>query len=246
MILRILFQTSLNIKYLMIKLFRNIKNRLKQKSFLKKQMHRIHLKGSLLNAFYNKKVIFVHIPKTAGISVAKAIFGDVSLEGHRSIMFYKNLFNEDFSEYFTFSVVRNPWDRLYSAFKFLEKGGINIHDRNAYEQYLEEYKDFEDFVTNGLNKEMIYEIMHFIPQSEFICSKDGKIDVNYIARFENLKDDISELSEKVNDILKSNYKLDHHNKTDKKDYKDIYTIQMIEKVHQIYQKDIDIFEYKFS
>jgi len=225
----------------MIKLFRNIKNRLKQKSFLKKQMRKIHLKGSLLNAFYSKKIIFVHIPKTAGISVAKAIFGDVSLEGHRSIMFYKNLFNEDFSEYFTFSVVRNPWDRLYSAFKFLAKGGINIHDRNAYEQYLEEYKDFEDFVTNGLNKKMIYEIMHFIPQSEFICSKDGKIDVNYIARFENLKDDISKLSEKINNPIE----LDHHNSNKKVSYKEIYTSDMIKKVEEIYKMDIINFNYKF-
>ncbi|MBT6808539.1 MAG: sulfotransferase family 2 domain-containing protein [Flavobacteriales bacterium] len=225
----------------MIKLFRNIKNRLKQKSFLKKQMRKVHLKGSLLNAFYSKKIIFVHIPKTAGISVAKAIFGDVSLEGHRSIMFYKNLFNEDFSEYFTFSVVRNPWDRLYSAFKFLEKGGINIHDRNAYEQYLEEYKDFEDFVTNGLNKKMIYEIMHFIPQSEFICSKDGKIDVNYIARFENLKDDISKLSEKINNPIE----LDHHNSNKKVSYKEIYTSDMIKKVEEIYKMDIINFNYKF-
>ena len=225
----------------MIKLFRNIKNRLKQKSFLKKQMRKIHLKGSLLNAFYSKKIIFVHIPKTAGISVAKAIFGDVSLGGHRSVMFYKNLFNEDFSEYFTFSVVRNPWDRLYSAFKFLEKGGINIHDRNAYEQYLEEYKDFEDFVTNGLNKKMIYEIMHFIPQSEFICSKDGKIDVNYIARFENLKDDISKLSEKINNPIE----LDHHNSNKKVSYKEIYTSDMIKKVEEIYKMDIINFNYKF-
>ena len=225
----------------MIKLFRNIKNRLNQKSFLKKQMRKIHLKGSLLNAFYSKKIIFVHIPKTAGISVAKAIFGDVSLEGHRSIMFYKNLFNEDFSEYFTFSVVRNPWDRLYSAFKFLEKGGINIHDRNAYEQYLEEYKDFEDFVTNGLNTKMIYEIMHFIPQSEFICSKDGKIDVNYIARFENLKDDISKLSEKINNPIE----LDHHNSNKKVSYKEIYTSDMIKKVEEIYKMDIINFNYKF-
>ena len=225
----------------MIKLFRNIKNRLNQKSFLKKQMRKIHLKGSLLNAFYSKKIIFVHIPKTAGISVAKAIFGDVSLEGHRSVMFYKNLFNEDFSEYFTFSVVRNPWDRLYSAFKFLEKGGINIHDRNAYEQYLEEYKDFEDFVTNGLNKKMIYEIMHFIPQSEFICSKDGKIDVNYIARFENLKDDISKLSEKINNPIE----LDHHNSNKKVSYKEIYTSDMIKKVEEIYKMDIINFNYKF-
>jgi len=88
---------------------------------------------------------------------------------------------------------------------------------------------------------MIYEIMHFIPQSEFICSKDGKIDVNYIARFENLKDDISKLSEKINNPIE----LDHHNSNKKVSYKEIYTSDMIKKVEEIYKMDIINFNYKF-
>ena len=52
--------------------------------------------------------------------------------------------------------------------------------------------------------------------------------------------------DKVNDILKLDFHLDHYNKTDKKDYKDIYTTEMIEKVNNIYKKDIDIFEYSFK
>ena len=84
--------------------------------------------------------------------------------------------------------------------------------------------------------------MHFIPQYEFVCNKNGKIIVDYVGKFENLNQSLDE----INDILKSDFELEHHNKTDKKDYKDIYTPEMIEKVHQIYQKDIDIFEYNFK
>lgn len=226
----------------MIKFIRNINQYFKKIKFANNQKKNLNKKGTLLHSFSEKKQIFIHIPKTAGISVVKAFFGDVTLEGHRSVSFYKQVFGSRYSDFFTFTIVRNPWDRLYSAYKFLEKGGMNIHDKNAFETHLSIYRDFEDFVLNGLNKKITLEIMHLIPQHEFVCDKNGKIIVDHIGRFENLNKSI----EKINDILKSDFKLEHHNKTDKKNYKDIYTTKMIEKVHQIYQKDIDIFEYKFS
>jgi len=206
------------------------------------QKYKIKQDGALLNAFYSTRTIFIHIPKTAGVSLVKSIFGHVTLEGHRSVSFYKQVFGTRYSDFFTFTIVRNPWDRLYSAYKFLQKGGINIHDKNAFETHLSTYKDFEDFVLKGLNEKIIWEIMHLIPQYEFVCDKNGKIIVDYVGKFENLKESVDE----INDILKLDFELKHHNKTDNKDYKDIYTTEMIEKVHQIYQKDIDIFEYSFK
>lgn len=35
----------------------------------------------------------------------------------------------EFEDYFKFTFVRNPWDRLLSAFLFLKKGGANKVDR---------------------------------------------------------------------------------------------------------------------
>jgi len=223
-------------------MIKRILNKIRKARFAKRQLYKTHKKGTLINSFYESKTIFIHIPKTAGISLVKSIFGDVTLESHRFVSFYKQVFGNRYSDFFTFTIVRNPWDRLYSSYKFLEKGGINIHDKNAFETYLSTYKDFEDFVLKGLNEKIIWEIMHLIPQYEFVCNKNGKIIVDYVGRFENMNKSLDE----INDILKSDFKLEHHNKTDKKDYKDIYTTEMIEKVHQIYQKDIDIFEYSFK
>jgi len=221
---------------------RNIIRNIKKNNFAKKQIGKVIKDGTLLNAFNKKKIIFIHIPKTAGISLVKSIFGDVTLEGHRFVSFYKQVFGNRYSEFFTFTIVRNPWDRLYSAYKFLEKGGINIHDKNAFETHLSTYKDFEDFVLKGLNEKIIWEIMHFIPQYEFVCDKNGKIIVDYLVRFESLQEDIAGLSKKINlEVV-----MDHHNYNKKKDYREAYTKEMIEKVHHIYQKDIDVFEYSFK
>lgn len=223
----------------MIKFLRNISQRIKRNIFAKNQKRKINQKGSLINAFNDSNTIFVHIPKTAGISIIKAIYGDVSKEGHRSIYFYKQVFDKDFNDFFTFTFIRNPYDRLYSSYKFLQNGGMNQHDKNAFQKYLSHYTDFEDFVLNGLNSEIIYEIIHFIPQSEFICNNDGKIMVDFIGKFENLYEDIKDLSEKINKEIV----LEHHNKNNKLDFSKIYTEDMKLKVYNIYKKDVEIFRY---
>ena len=210
--------------------------------YAKSQYKKIFIEGTLLNAFYKSKTIFIHIPKTAGISLVRAIYGDVTLEGHRS--FYFNIIALDIKNenYFSFSFVRNPFDRLYSVYRYLMKGGINRHDKLAFEAHLSEFNDFEDFVLNGLNNKLIYQITHLIPQYKYLCDKRGIMLVDFIGRFENLDDDILLLSKKLN----MNIKLNHHNYNMKKDYKVVYTDKMIEKVYQIYKKDFDIFKYSFK
>ena len=86
---------------------------------------------------------------------------------------------------------------MYSSYKFLQTGGMNEHDKVAFQKYLSKFSDFEDFVLNGLNNEIIYEIIHFVPQSEFICNKNGEILVDFVGRFENLNDDLNSISRRI-------------------------------------------------
>ncbi len=224
----------------MIKILKNIKQYFKKLKFVRDQKKNLTKKGTLLHVFSEKKQIFIHIPKTAGISVVKAFFGDVTLEGHRSVCFYKQVIGQDLSNFFTFTFVRNPWDRLYSAYKFLQKGGINIHDKNAFDMYLSEYNDFEDFVLNGLNEKILCEITHFIPQFKFVCDKNGTISGRIVLN-KDIENEILEL----NSIMKTKVKLEYHNVNIKKSYTEIYSPEM-KKLNKIYKKDIDIFEYCFK
>ena len=222
------------IKYLLLK-YRSWKH-------AKSQHNKIFIEGTLLNAFYKSKTIFIHIPKTAGVSLAKAIYGDVTFEGHRSFYFNNIALNIKNEVYFSFSFVRNPFDRLYSAYKFLNEGGMNHLDKLAFQTFLSEFEDFEDFILNGLNEKLIYQITHFIPQHEYLCDKSGNILVDFIGRFEDLESDTLLLSKR----LKKDLDLSHLNFNSKLNYKEVYTDEMIYKVNQIYQKDIDIFKYTFK
>lgn len=208
---------------------------------MKSQRKEVFRHGTLLNAFYKTRTIFVHIPKTAGVSLLRAIYGDVTLTGHRTYHFNSLILNSQESHYFSFSFVRNPYDRLYSTYMFLQKGGMNKYDVAVFENYLSMYKSFEDFVMNGLSQNLINKIIHLMPQYQYICGSKGEILVDFVGRFENLEHDVASLSKKLN--MKIN--LPHYNYNKKKNYRQVYTKEMESRVYQFYQKDIDIFGYVF-
>src|SRR5258706_16293188 len=77
--------------------------------------------------FDEHRCIFVHIPKCAGNSVTKSLsqFGGFDC-GHTNLKRFQIMFGpEEFNRYFKFAFVRNPYDRLFSAFLFMKKGGTN-------------------------------------------------------------------------------------------------------------------------
>ena len=198
--------------------------------------------NALLNAFIAQKAIFVHIPKTAGISVIKSIYGkNVERGGHRKITHLSKLIPGSINDYFTFTIVRNPWDRLYSAYIFMMNGGINQHDQIAFNLHLSSIKSFEDFVMKWLDEDNLKHIIHFYPQSWFLKDSSEKVELDFIGRFECLSSDFSEIA----NIMGVDNKLKHLNKGDKGSYKTVYSKEMVEKIELIYKEDIERFNYTF-
>ena len=61
-----------------------------------------------------------------------------------------------FQSYFKFTFVRNPYDRLVSAFHYLKQGGMNEKDKAFKEQELSSFENFGDFVRNWITSENIW------------------------------------------------------------------------------------------
>ena len=198
-----------------------------------------------ISAFEEKKCIFIHIPKTAGISLSKTIFGDQIDTNHLSLRRYRLLFSDnDFHNYYKFTFIRNPWDKLFSCYRFLKKGGSTAYHLNWKNNVLDQYEDFNDFVKCWINNKNIYSFSHFLPQYWFISLNATKRDIDFIGRFENLNKDFLTIREKV----KINRELMHLNKSDsiKKKYTDFYNQESIDIVSKVYKKDIDLFNYDFK
>ena len=197
-----------------------------------------------LKAFDTYKCIFVHIPKCAGISLGRAMFGEYA-GNHMNIATYQLIFSKaEFDSYFKFAFVRNPWDRLVSAFHFLKKGGIAARDKVWASANLVEFDTFDDFVKRWLTSDNVLTWEHFKPQYRYICDPHGKLQVDYVGRFEQIEVDFDYICEQIG----INVELPHHNETgkEKKHYRSYYTEETKQIVAEVYQKDIEMFNYQFD
>jgi hypothetical protein len=183
--------------------------------------------------------IFIHIPKAAGTSIAKTLFG----QGSRHVPYfeYERANRRKFNRYFKFTFVRNPWDRLVSTFFFMKHGGINEMDRQWAEENLAQYEDFRTFVHEWVNEENIWSWAHFKPQHYFICDESLNLKMDFVGRFENIDEDFATVAARLNHVGG----LAKANKGEHKPFEEYYTPAMRDIVAQVYRSDIDVFGYQF-
>ena len=189
------------------------------------------------------RCIFVHIPKCAGISVARSLFGTLG-GGHSTVRDYQIAYSpREFAEYFKFTIVRNPWDRLFSAYHYLKTGGMTPADREFSEAELAPYDDFEHFVLDWVDEESIWRYMHFQPQHHYLCFEDGPPLVDFIGRFENLSADFRVIAARLGidrELMSLN------RRSSKPGFREVYTPEMRDRVGRVYARDIEMLGYAFD
>ncbi len=195
-----------------------------------------------LKVLEKKKAIFVHIPKCAGISINQTLFGNLG-GGHRTLEEYIHVFGADcLSEYFKCTMVRNPWDRLVSAYFFLQKGGLNERNRLWFDKELGRFEGFDDFVKNWITETNIWKTQHFRPQVHYIIDPEKQVKMDFVGFLENIQDDFRTIAKRVG--IKQ--KLPGSNKSRHSMYADCYTDQTREIVAKVYAKDIKLLGYNFD
>lgn len=192
-----------------------------------------------LKAFDYFKCIFIHIPRTGGVSLCLSIFKNLA-GGHYSYRDYKKIYSSRTIEtYFKFSMVRNPYDRLASAYYFLKSGGFNETDKEWSRSNISTCTDLEHFILSFLPKEEILNSIHFKPQFSYLTDSNNDINLDFIGRFENYHNDINVIKKKIN----STAKIIHTNSSIKN--KNIqYSPQMKDVVYCLYKDDFLSFGYK--
>lgn len=188
--------------------------------------------------------IYIHIPKAAGTSLNKAIYGRTL--GHYTADEIQSRFPKLFGKVFVFSFVRNPWDRVLSAYRFAKVGKTDSMGMYRPEQYqIPEFESFERFLFEWLAKQNVSKVdFVFQPQSKFVLGKEGKSIVDYIGKVESLDSDIRH----VESVLGKSINVGRENMTSEKtDYRSAYiNDDMVELVRSLYREDVDTFGYTFD
>jgi len=186
---------------------------------------------------HKQKIIFTHIPKTAGTSILDTL-GKVnkkqkvilSKPDHRTLIEIKNKDLESFWHYYKFTVVRNPWEREWSLYKFLKI-------KDSFETYLENVKN--DKYHYAKRRFRLPNL--FSNQVDFILI-NNQIELDQIIRFENLNNGYKELCRAIG---KEITELPHLRKSNSTSYSDHYNRRCIDLVAELREKDISFLNYSF-
>ena len=199
-----------------------------------------------MNISNNLQCIFIHIPKVAGTSIKQAL--ELSGQGHPFWDYFAQNHPEQWKSYRKFTVIRNPWDRVVSAFCYAQMKESYWHSADTWlHPDYELLKDltFDEFCQLLLDQRDKLKHESWYPQCRWIATKvDGKVVsvVNNILRYESLDEDFAQL---VNQLGADDIKLPHVNKTDRKSYREYYNDKTREIIWNVYRADIELFGYSF-
>jgi hypothetical protein len=186
-------------------------------------------------------VLFIHVPKAAGVSVNQAIYGRPL--GHFYAKDIKRICPKIFINTFSFSVVRNPVNRLYSAYSFSRQGGTSVMGMSNPDFYINnpDFTSFEKFVTNWLKKQDLSKIDGiFRPQYLYLFDDSKNLLVDKFYKLEGVERNFDEISEKIG----KPFILDHHNKSDRKNIE--ISDELRATIYEIYKQDFELLDYSLS
>ncbi len=154
-----------------------------------------------MHLFTQKRAMFIHIPKCAGISLFESLYGNDSF-GHHFIQSYKQAYGQRrLNKLYKFTIVREPADRLLSAYNYLKKGGRGRSIDLRYQKILTPCRSLDEFVYEWLPRKEIQNFQHFIPQSAFIYDNKDNLLVDDVFRFEELDSLLPTLKQKCPQLL---------------------------------------------
>ena len=198
---------------------------------------------------------FIDVPRTSSTSIRYSLgsqFGSAygkynvieaayrtkqAFNDHSTAMQMREIFGDEmWSNLFTFSIVRNPFDRAFSLYNFLVK-------RNKIPGW--SFKYFISVLGEVSGIPVVFKSnIHRYSAADFLSDKKGNIIVSFVGKFENREQDLKKIAseigvEALGDVLlqKASPKKYH--------YSEFYDREMKEIIYKRFRKDIELFEYEF-
>jgi len=182
---------------------------------------------------YGLKAIFIHIPRTAGNSITYALRSFPSYEcsghtKHQDIAYYRRMHPAEFGQFFRFSCVRNPFEKVLSHYEFKRISQDKECVENSFAEWIRKYHKND---STGVI---------FKPQVDFL-SIGGEGAVDFIMRYERLEEDFAVVCSRLKIVVP----LAHLFPTSAKRYQDHYDGATREIVETIFRKDMEAFGYGY-
>ncbi|MBC8003682.1 MAG: sulfotransferase family 2 domain-containing protein [Opitutaceae bacterium] len=183
---------------------------------------------------HRHRCIFIHQRKTAGCSIITS-FG-ITQEQPDWHLFNNGTLSDEWRhrhetarDYVVFTVIRNPWDRFVSGWKYLAA----TRDR-----------PLREVLKNLPIEQTGHDYRHLTrPQLDILMDADSCLVPDYVLRFENLAADYAKLCALLG---KTDRTLPHLNSTAHRRYPEYFDEPARDLFYQHFKKDVDSLGYDFS
>jgi hypothetical protein len=206
---------------------------------------------------HGHKFVFVHIYKTAGTSIRSALSDAADrltlkqrvvnklcrflhreeifklppqLWKHAGALEYRSFLKEDWSQYFKFAVVRNPFDWQVSIYEYI---------RQTPSHHLHRFCNTVSFLA--YLQSQVSEAMR--PQTYFLYDENGLCYVDMIIRFESLIEDFPKV---LSQIGLGNKCLHHLNSSSKKQLSFYFCDEAVSIIKLRFKNDFSTFGYSLD
>jgi hypothetical protein len=202
---------------------------------------------------HRHRFIFIHLWKTAGTSVRRALDPYVEGRWRRRVAgvtrrlglpfprtdpihlaapeVRERVGPEVYDRYFAFGFVRNPWDWQVSLYHW-----TLAHPEHFQHDFVRQLGGFDPYIRWRVEKEVRLE-------QTFFADAEGRLLVDYVGRIETLQDDFAEICRSIGLPAVT---LPHANASRPRDYRTFYTDETRELVAQTFADDIALFRYDFD
>jgi hypothetical protein len=213
---------------------------------------------------HRKKYIYFPIPRVASTSITMHIAKDMEIDtsGYGSpVMIRRKVLPSlrrtdigNYTEYFKFAFVRNPWARVLSAYpnnliKNLEEADASFIQNAVYRFFQTQYPgvlrvgmQFKDFLKAVVAIDDVKIDPHLASQYLFLVDEQQRLLPDFIGKLEDIGEDFKVVASKANFASEG---LQHLNNKNRREYRKFYDQEARELVAQRYCRDIEMFKYEF-
>ncbi|MGJ8632966.1 MAG: sulfotransferase family 2 domain-containing protein [Luteolibacter sp.] len=200
---------------------------------------------------------FVDVPRTSSSSIRNQLgkhFGApytkeiaanenaFQIPHHETAQGVREIIGKDvWGSIFTFSFVRNPWDRIYSLFRFRRNVVNDISPEMTFTEYV---KELEKQLALPEEQRSWYS-GYYRSASDYLEDENGEIAVSFVGRMEDRLEALREINKHISITLLDEVKV-ALSAVDTTPFQSYYNEESRQMIERLFRKDIERFSYSFE
>ncbi|MDX1406522.1 MAG: sulfotransferase family 2 domain-containing protein [Saprospiraceae bacterium] len=204
-----------------------------------------------------RKFLFVHIPKTAGTSIKKALGLTPEASHGKYFHFRERLGPRAYRKYYKIAFVRNPWDRFLSFYLYARMDENFYHStrnpdkalygKNRHYDLLKHasLNDCAHYLIEGRFKPLSGTFYFMAPQCEWIMDEQDTLQIDFLGKYESLEADVSQVCDHLG-MPDAHLEVINNSRRERADFRQYYDAETRALIAKYYERDIELLKYTFT